>query len=184
MGRRKVPNLLEASCASSSESVMENNRKLRQNDDGRRCGSNQVCAKAVRELMEKSIATRGEIEIFTSIVHSKDAQISECEEKIAELIEKLSCYRERAYTSRQTICDKNEIIAIMKQTIKRFEANEEMNQTINKTKDMEIENMQAIVELNKLEITNLRKQLEEKRIVEMKKNQDPRCFNIFTNCWK
>lgn len=69
---------------------MENNRKLRQNDDGRRCGSNQVCAKAVRELMEKSIATRGEIEIFTSIIQSKDAQISECEEKIAELIEKLS----------------------------------------------------------------------------------------------
>lgn len=91
MGRRKVPNQLVASCASSSsESVMENNRKLRQNDDGRRCGSNQVCAKAVRELMEKSIATRGEIEIFTSIIQSKDAQISECEEKIAELIEKLS----------------------------------------------------------------------------------------------
>lgn len=72
----------------------------------------------------------------------------------------------------------------MKQTIERFEANEEMNQTINKTKDMEIENMQAIVELKKLEITNLRKQLEEKRIVEMKKNQNPKCFNVFTNCWK
>lgn len=72
----------------------------------------------------------------------------------------------------------------MKQTIERFEANEEMNQTINKTKDMEIENMQAIVELKKLEITNLRKQLEEKRIVEMKKNQNPECFNVFTNCWK
>lgn len=184
MGRRKVANHSAASCASSSESVIENNPKLRHKDDGRRCGSNQVCAKAVRQLMEKSIATRGEIEIFTTIIQIKDAQISECEKKLAELIEQLSYYRERANTSSQTIGDKNELIAIMKQTIERFEANEEMNQTINKTKDIEIESLQAIFELQKLEIANLKRQIEERQSVEMNMNKYPGCFDIFTSCWK
>lgn len=154
MGRRKVTSRLAGNTpdihmkvGSSCESIIENSPKQRQDDNGRHCGSSQVCAKAVRELMEKSIATRGEIEIFTTIIQSKDSQIMECEEKIAELIEKLSFYRERTNTSKQTIHDKNELIAIMKQTIERFDANEKINETINNTKDIQVKNLQAIIEI-------------------------------------
>lgn len=189
MGRRKVTSRLAGNTpdihmnvGSSCESIIENSPKQRQDDNGRYCRSSKVCAKAVRDLMEKSIATRGEIEIFTTIIQCKDNQISECEQKIAELIEKLSFYRERANTSKQTIDDKNELIAIMKQTIERFEANEKINETINNTKDIQVKDLQEIIEIQKAEIANLR-QIQYQRIAEMKTDQN-RCFNIFTGCWK
>lgn len=189
MGRRKVTSRLAGNipdihikAGSSCESIIDNNPKQRQNDNRVHCGSSQVCAKAVRELMEKSIATRGEIEAFTIIILSKDSQITECEQKKAELIEKLSFYRERANTSKQTIHDKNELIAIMKQTIERFEANEKINETINNTKDIQVKSLQAIIEIHLAEIANLR-QIQKQQIVQMKTNQNP-CLNMFTGCWK
>lgn len=114
------------------------------------CGS--LCVKAVKDLLEHSVVTRGEIEEFTRIIQEKDNQLMDERDKISDLEIKLSIYSQR-------ILERNDLIASLRKTIDKLVTEQETyfnristHEATIKNKDDQIIMLLKNAELDKLKV--------------------------------